>query len=152
MQQINNRGFTLIELIVTLLVLTILALIAAPSFAKIYTRQKLESSVRDITMKLSEARMQAITLRNSTGICLSSLSEQACATALSISEAEKNRIFLVQLENGVTAQTNSATNLIFRNNGSIAASANFIVGKNEQSYCINVGITGDTRVTEGTCT
>lgn len=152
MQQLNNKGFTLIELIVTLLVLTILALIAAPSFAKIYTRQKLESTVRDITMKISEARMQAITLRNSTGICLSSLSEQACAAALSISETEKNRIFFVQLEHGVAAHTNSATNLIFRNNGSIAASVNFILNKNEQSYCINVGITGDARVREGICT
>ncbi|RZF56936.1 prepilin-type N-terminal cleavage/methylation domain-containing protein [Acinetobacter halotolerans] len=147
-----RSGFTLFELIVTITIIAILAVMAAPSFASIYSRQKLESSAREVAMKVSEARAQAVMLRESTGVCLSSLSETNCSTALTITDTNKNRIFVAHLDKGVTVDSRSETYLKFRNNGSVAAATNFILLRNGFSYCIAVGITGDTTIKEGACT
>ena len=40
----KNKGFTLIELMVTLAIFAIIAAMAAPSFGKMVTRQKLNSN------------------------------------------------------------------------------------------------------------
>lgn len=145
-------GFTLVELIVTISVLAIIALMAAPSFAAMYSRQKLESSARELVMKISEARSQAVLLRQSTGVCLASLSDDDCATAIAIPKVETQRIFIARLDHGVTSANSSSTNLSFRRNGSLAAQKNFILERQNLSYCIQVGVIGDTTVKEGACT
>lgn len=147
-----RSGFTLFELIVTIAIIAIIAVMAAPSFASMYSKQKLESSAREIAIKISEARAQAVTLRSTTGMCLSSLSEASCITALGITDPNKNKVFVAHLEKGITVDSRSETHLIFRNNGSIAAASNFILLRNGLSYCIAVGLTGDTRIREGACT
>ncbi|ENW97682.1 pilus assembly FimT family protein [Acinetobacter sp. NIPH 298] len=152
MQQAKYKAFTLIELIVTIAVLAIIALMAAPSFSDMITRKKLESSAREVAMKISEARSQAVTLRDTTGVCLASLSADDCATAISIPKDETQRTFVARLENGVQAVQNTTTHLKFRNNGSIAASTNFQLERKGITYCIGVGITIDTTIKEGACT
>lgn len=150
--QVKPRsGFTMIELIITIAVLAIIALMTAPSFAAMYNRQKLESSVRELTMKVSEARSQAVLLRQTTGLCLASLSLEDCATAIAIPKTETQRIFIARLENGVTQTNASATSLSFRTNGSIAAQKDFMLERQGLSYCVQVGVIGDTIITEGAC-
>lgn len=145
-------GFTTIELIITITILAIITVMAVPSFAAMYNRQKLESSAREIVMKVSEARSQAVLLRETTGICLATLSEDDCAIALGIPKAEAQRIFIARFNNGVTKDPLSANSLSFRNNGSITTQTNFIIVRNGISYCIQVGIIGDTTIKEGACT
>ncbi|ENX18243.1 hypothetical protein F895_00319 [Acinetobacter sp. CIP 64.2] len=147
-----RSGFTLVELIVTIAVLAIITVMAAPSFATMYSRQKLESCARELIMKVSEARSQAVLLRQTTGLCLSSLSEDDCATAIAIPKTEAQRIFVVRLDNGVSSASLSSTNLSFRKNGSLAAQKDFILQHQNLSYCIRVGVIGDTTIKEGACT
>lgn len=59
----NNRGFTLIELMVTIAVLAIIAMIAAPSFSNLIAEKRLESDTRDLALILGDARGQAAALR-----------------------------------------------------------------------------------------
>ncbi|QBQ15054.1 GspH/FimT family pseudopilin [Acinetobacter haemolyticus] len=154
MQQAKYKAFTLIELIVTIAILAIIAVMAAPSFADMITRKKLESAAREVVMRVSEARSQAVLLRQTTGVCLGSLSADDCATAIEIPKTETQRTFVAQLKNGITAVTSSPykTSLIFRKNGSVAASTNFQLKRKGICYYINVGITNDTTIKEGTCT
>ncbi|ENX38193.1 GspH/FimT family pseudopilin [Acinetobacter sp. NIPH 2100] len=148
---VSIAGFTLVELIITIAILAIIALMAAPSFATMYSRQKLESSARELVMKISEARSQAVLLRQTTGLCLASLSDTDCATAVAIPKEETQRIFIARLDNGITSTNASSTNLSFRRNGSLAAQKDFILQRQNLSYCIRVGVIGDTIIKEGAC-
>lgn len=68
----NNRGFTLIELIVTIAVLAIIAIVAAPSFVNLLSKQKLDSTTRDLIGTLTNAKNQAVILRKDVTVQLNS--------------------------------------------------------------------------------
>ncbi len=55
------RGFTLIELVVTIAVAAILATLAAPSFREFITTQRIRNASFDLTTALTLARSEAIT-------------------------------------------------------------------------------------------
>ena len=61
MQQIKiNHGFTLIELMVTIAVMAIIAMLAAPSFTQTIRKNQLISDTRDFVDLLAETRSEAI--------------------------------------------------------------------------------------------
>ena len=144
------KGFTLIELIITITVLAILTTIAVPSFNSLLNRQKLNASARELMSKLVEARTQALTIRQTTGVCVSTVTN--CEKNPPISNIDKNRIFVAQLDKEVTLASGSATQLIFRVEGIPVASSKFSLQRQGVARCIEVGVTGDTTYKEGACT
>lgn len=56
----NNRGFTLIELMVTIAVLAIVASIAAPSFGDMLEKQNLKKSAEELIVVMNKARSKAV--------------------------------------------------------------------------------------------
>ena len=64
--KIKITGFTLVELIISILIMGILATFAAPSFNKILAKQQLNADVRSLTSVLMKTRHQAIFLRKET--------------------------------------------------------------------------------------
>lgn len=67
----KNRGFTLIELLVTLMIATIIAVMAVPTFASFLARQQLESDVNELITVLSFARSEAIKQRSDMSVVFS---------------------------------------------------------------------------------
>ncbi|QSQ97200.1 pilus assembly FimT family protein [Acinetobacter indicus] len=59
----KSQGFTLIELMVTIAVLAIVAMIAVPSFGDLVAKRHLDTSIRELSLVLSDTRAQATTLR-----------------------------------------------------------------------------------------
>ena len=56
----KNRGFTLIELMVVLAIAAIIATLAAPSFQRIITQQKISTAASDLLVSAMQARSEAI--------------------------------------------------------------------------------------------
>ena len=65
------RGFTLIELIVTIAILAIIATLAAPSFSNIIQRQQLNAATESLVNMLEEAHTQAILKHTEISVSLS---------------------------------------------------------------------------------
>ena len=72
---LGNRGFTLIELMVTIAVVAILAMIAAPSMGNMLAKQQLDTTTRELTITLTNARSQAVLLRKDVTLTLEDASE-----------------------------------------------------------------------------
>lgn len=66
-----QRGFTLVELLVTLIIVTIVATMAVPAFTGFLARQQLASDVNEIISVLSFARSEAIKQRNNMTVIFS---------------------------------------------------------------------------------
>lgn len=59
----NSRGFTLVELMVTIAVIAILAMIAAPSMSNMVTKQRLDTTARELAYTFGDARSKSAVLR-----------------------------------------------------------------------------------------
>ena len=59
----KNHGFTLIELMVTIAVIAIIAMMAVPSMGNLMAKQRLNTTAKDLAYIFSQARSQSAVLR-----------------------------------------------------------------------------------------
>jgi type IV fimbrial biogenesis protein FimT len=76
----NQTGFTLIELMVVVSIMTILALMAMPSFGDFINRTKQSAVVSQLGVDLNRARSEAIKRNSRMLVCLRN-NDTTCATA-----------------------------------------------------------------------
>ena len=74
----HNSGFTLIEMIVTVSIVSILASIAAPSFSGMLERNKATAAANEMVSALLLARSEALKRRNNITVC-TSVDQTSCA-------------------------------------------------------------------------
>lgn len=172
-----DRGFTLIELMVTIAVLAIIATMAAPAFGNLMAEQKLNSSARELVMAINQAKSQAALMKKSVGICLSrtqsdnDFTKIECATATipeytatnpgppvvavldtaQKAEVIKSRIISVQIDAGVTIGSTSATSILLSDIGSTSTAQAFSFCKSGKQKTISVSKLGIVSQTSGAC-
>jgi len=98
--QRQQRGFTLIELLVTLMVASIIAVMAVPAFAGFLARQQLASDVNEMISVLSFARSEAIKQRRDISVIFSppnttttSRRPESCRNNESVSEESGETLY-----------------------------------------------------------
>lgn len=149
-----NQGFTLFELIVTVAVLAILAMIAAPSMVNLIKSSKIKTSSSEIVDFMQKARSEAIRTGRPVTICASS-SGSTCVAAdqdqwnvglvMQITNPDASVIYSVvkfddpHLE--ITGPNNTDSNVVFNSVGATTGVHQITVtmtGQDTYSVCIPV--------------
>ena len=149
------RGFTLIELMVTLTILAIITMIATPSLASALENQKLKQAAIDLKIGLQQARSQAVLTNSEQVVCpISTTTTQAsCGSALHnyshLSSAQKDqKINLVAIDSKVQLSKNSATEVVFSAQG-YTTEQTITLCTSQRSYAITVYMPGHVDMVQG---
>lgn len=163
----NSRGFTLVELMVTIAIVAIIAMMAAPSFGQMLLRQKLNNNARNFITALNQAKSQAALLRTTVAVCPNktnsddNFTKDECASAVipnyaSMTNTQKqtvqiDRVFQVMVDPAVTVQSTSSTAALFNSTGSANAQVSFNICASGNSRTITVQRLGAVSQSSGTC-
>ena len=151
----NMRGFTLIELMVTLSILTVITLIATPSLASALENQKLKQAAIDVKVALQNARSQAVLTSSEQALCIQTSLQSAanCGATLKgyaqlTDKQKQQKIDILQLNEKVYLKENSATEFIFSAQG-YTTQQTLTLCANDRSYAITVYMPGHVDLTQG---
>lgn len=172
----KSQGFTLIELMITIAVLAIIAMMAAPSFNNLVSKQKMNSSVRELVLAINQAKSQAALMKTSVALCLNrtnsddDFNKVECATAtipeytattgtppvLALTNAQKeevlkNRVISTPVDRAITVASTSSVSILFNDVGSATTTATFILCKSPLMRTVVVTRLGVISQTSGTC-
>ena len=164
----KNRGFTLIELMVTIAVFAIIAMMAAPSFSGMMTEQKLNSSTRELGLAINQAKSQAAMMKTTVALCLNKtntdndFTKDECATTIVLpgyaamsaadkKRAQQNRVISVQIDPQIVVESTSAVGVLFTEIGSATTTPTFSFCKSAKKRSIQVERFGNVTKTSGTC-
>ncbi|MEQ1453338.1 pilus assembly FimT family protein [Acinetobacter seifertii] len=115
---IPQEGFTLVELMVTIAVMAIIAIIAAPSMSNLLESKRLDANQRDLINALTEAKSQAVLSRQNVSVNLNS---RATNTTISLNwqPTSYNTITLKNIAADSTQSSLVTTTLTFNSNGMV---------------------------------
>lgn len=148
----QHKGFTLIELMVTLAVLAILLAIAAPSFSSFMLSQRIKTASFDVIASLSYARSEAIKQNGSVTIAPVSGTDWASGWTITGPSG------LLRTQAAFTnLSVSGPTNIIFGRSGRVTSTTGSILVDDSKSNtiatsrCITIDPTGIPRAKSGAC-
>ncbi|MGP0172027.1 GspH/FimT family pseudopilin [Pseudomonas sp. NCHU5208] len=156
-----NRGFTLIELMVTIAVLAIVVSIAAPSFSNILQENRTLSLTNELQGALQLARSEAVKRGKDITICRRNAAGNGCQNGTDWAGG-----WIIMAGNLVIKSWDSAGSLVvegpnagltFRPNGMTSAAATTVFSVNastcvdQQKRKVEVSIIGTTSTTKVNC-
>ncbi|MDE2154958.1 MAG: prepilin-type N-terminal cleavage/methylation domain-containing protein [Xanthomonadaceae bacterium] len=120
----RGRGFTLVELMITMAVAVVLIMIAVPSFRSMTLSNKLTTAANDMVGAINIARMEAIKSNSNTQLCSDSSASNTSNTLGNACNASPQAGAVYALTNGAATQVRAASVGIttpLKLNGSITA-------------------------------
>lgn len=156
-------GFTLIELMITIAVVAVLIVLAAPSFTGLINSNRLAAQANEVVASLQQARMEAIRRNGSVTVCRTT-DGTTCAGAGSwnswITVATGGEVLRVNTVKAPLQVTSVASSIIFRADGLARAAAGGALTANDITVCIPttrpalnrrvVGLVGGSRISTAT--
>lgn len=158
---LRSRGFTLVELLVTVVVLGILTAIAVPGFQSWIQSSRTLTVTDELNTAIQLARSEALKRRKNVIICRANAAFNACEDGADWSsgwltrEVSGQMIRVWEAPAGTTV-SGPAAGITFRSNGLSSAAGNFEVQNggcaDSKKRTIAVSATGNTTASQGTCT
>ncbi|MDQ7983357.1 GspH/FimT family pseudopilin [Pseudomonas sp. G34] len=126
-----TRGFTLIELMVTIAVLAIVISIAAPSFSNILRDNRTLAMTNELQGAIQLARSEAVKRRSNVVICRRNAAGDDCDNSADWAAGWLilSGTTVIKVWDAVTglAVAGPGTGLTFKSNGTVTAASNFAV-------------------------
>lgn len=144
----SNRGFTLIELVVTMVIVGIFAAIAIPSFSSLIHRNSVTAAANELYSLLQYSRGEAVTRSTSVTIAPgSSTSAWNGDISVTIPDTTLRQIGTDGLQTGVTIDT-AVESIVFSPTGIASAAACFRLSYSGDDAIPNqyVGVRGSGRI------
>lgn len=171
---IGFKGFTLVELIITLTIAGILMAIAAPSMQTFVSSNRLTSQVNDLLADISLARNESIKRKVLTGICSTAVggtscdasgnwangwlvyycSDETAKTACTTSGSTKITVKLHEQLTGNNTLASPASEIVYRKDGIILSGAGQFTltdTKTGKKRIVCIGTTGRPSLSEVDC-
>ena len=128
---LDARGFTLAELLVTIGIIGIVSILAAPTFLSYYQSSTLKAGARELASAVSRGRQLAVS-RNTT-VCVElsgtniTMRTAVCGTGTLYTGPETNGNGVIRLTNRMRVSFAGCTSLVFNNLGAATTANNFTV-------------------------
>lgn len=155
----KSQGFTLIELMVTIAVLAIVAMMAAPSFGDLIDNHRLKKAVTDMKVGIMEARSRAQLIQSEVVICPdidasgSTITVDGCGGNISgysslVSEKKNESVILIPIADTIEFASTSTDNFIFNKQGKLTTAQSITLCNSNQAIRLSVSIPGTVTVEE----
>ena len=153
----KNKGFTLIELMITLAVLAIISTMAAPSFGDLIDNHRLKKAVTDMKVGIMEARSRAQLLQTEVVICPdidasgTAITADDCGGNISgysslVSEKKNESVILLPVADTLEFASTSTDNFVFNRQGKLTTAQSITLCNSKQAIKLSVSIPGTVTV------
>ena len=163
MQHTHNKsyGFTLIELMITISVMAIIIMIAAPSFNNMLINENLKTTAFNMKDTLKEARSRAMLNRNEVIVCTSTnklgiaVTQAQCGAGLTgystgmSSSLQESSVLISNVEKKIVVKASSADRFIFSPRGNLTTTQTITFCSSVGSYILTIGIPGTVDIAQG---
>jgi type IV fimbrial biogenesis protein FimT len=145
----TQRGFTMIELMVTVTIIAVMLGLGVPSFRNFIAGQKVKTASQDLMTALVIARSEAI--KRNASVTVAPLTADTWVSGWTVSAAPSATVVHQQQAfSGVTI-TLAPSTVVFGSNGRPGATSKFQVTGTSTSKCVRVDLTGIPSSQTGTC-
>ncbi len=161
---VREKGFSLLELMVTLVILAILLGIGVPSFNSITQSSRLRSVVHDLNTAVQLARSEAVSRRETAAACRSNVTQTACGFGADWSSGWMVVVLtgnnlqvaadvqLVKVWDGIDITASGASNgFVFDRLGSAQIGASIDIDNGIDNRCLSTNISGRVLIQEVVC-
>ena len=144
------RGFNLIELVVTIAIISILATVAVPSFTGTITRMKAQGAASDLHMALIKTRSEAI--KRNANVTLA-IADGGKGWSIYPTAAEGNVLDSYTVSGNVSIS--GAGSVEYNSSGRIAGLVSFgikaVMGSESAERCVSTSLSGQPKVKKSAC-
>lgn len=140
------RGFTLIELMVTIAIFAVLASLAAPSMSKLVASQRVRAGAQDLHLALVKARSEAIKRNQTTTITPVATGWSGGWTITVPGPNPGDPVETVeqhQVSSAITVNS-AATSISYQRTGRAAGAASFVFSSSQTDLtrCVSIELSG----------
>ena len=159
--QLGQRGFTLVELVVTIAVIGVLAAMAAPSMTAMIENGRMQGQASELAAALQQARSEAVRRNATVTICPSSDGSTCTSSGTwagwiihgldrTVDPAVDELIHSTTASTSILV-TGPAAGIEFRPSGLIASEEKLQVAASDKKACLTVKISGLVSIANGAC-